>query len=263
MPKTANGAEPLGIEATLWAAADKLRGNLESAEYKHVVLGLIFLKYLSDAFAERRAYLAEAVKDPSSDYYIKSPDRYDVVLEDRDNYTSDGVFWVPEAARWNAIQAQAKQPTIGKLLDEAMDAIESENRSLKGVLPKDYGRPGIDKRRLGELVELAKQMKTKQERGEKSGLNEAELAFYDAIRSNDAAVLEMGDDVLKQIALEVVDAVKRNASIDWNLKDQVRAKLRAAVKRVLVNHDYPPDRTDDATLLVLQQAELFFSQLAA
>jgi type I restriction enzyme M protein len=154
MAKQRKSGEPLGFEATLWAAADKLRGNLESAEYKHVVLGLIFLKYISDAFEERRALLAEAVKDPTSDYFIKNPANYHRVLEDKDSYTAEGVFWVPPAARWDHLQAQAKQPSIGKLLDDAMDAVEVENPILKSVLPKDYGRPSLDKRRLGELIDL-------------------------------------------------------------------------------------------------------------
>jgi type I restriction enzyme M protein len=115
---------------------------------------LIFLKYVSDAFNERRAALAEAVKDPDSEWFVKNPANYDQVLEDRDSYAAEGVFWVPTEARWEHLQASAKQPQIGTLLDEAMDAIERENRSLRGVLPKDYGRPSLDKRRLGELVDL-------------------------------------------------------------------------------------------------------------
>jgi type I restriction enzyme M protein len=129
----------LGFETTLWQAADKLRGNLDAAEYKHVVLGLIFLKYISDAFDEARA---EIVKDPEGD------------PEERDEYVSRNVFWVPLAARWEFLQAKAKDPDIGKLLDEAMDAIEHDNPRLKGVLPKDYARPALDKRRLGELIDL-------------------------------------------------------------------------------------------------------------
>jgi type I restriction enzyme M protein len=129
----------LGFEATLWQAADKLRGNLDAAEYKHVVLGLIFLKYISDAFDEARAQI---VKDPEGD------------PEDRDEYVSRNVFWVPPAARWAFLQAKAKDPDIGKLLDDAMDAIEHDNPRLKGVLPKDYARPALDKRRLGELIDL-------------------------------------------------------------------------------------------------------------
>ena len=129
----------LGFEATLWHAADKLRGNLDAAEYKHVVLGLIFLKYISDAFDE--AHL-EVAADPDGD------------PEDRDEYASRNVFWVPPPARWEHLQAKAKDPDIGKMLDDAMDAIEHDNPRLKGVLPKDYARPALDKRRLGELIDL-------------------------------------------------------------------------------------------------------------
>jgi hypothetical protein len=135
-----NGAT-LGFEAKLWQAADKLRNNMDAAEYKHVVLGLIFLKYISDAFAERHAVL-EAHKKSGAD------------PEDPDEYRAENVFWVPKEARWEHLQAKAKQPTIGKLLDDAMVAIERDNPTLKGVLPKDYARPALDKQRLGELIDL-------------------------------------------------------------------------------------------------------------
>jgi type I restriction enzyme M protein len=133
-----NGAN-LGFEQTLWQAADKLRGNMDASDYKHVVLGLIFLKYISDAFEERHAALkSEPHANP----------------EDRDEYAAENVFWVPKAARWPKLQAAAKQPGIGKLLDEAMLALEKDNPGLKGVLPKDYARESLDKRRLGELIDL-------------------------------------------------------------------------------------------------------------
>ena len=133
-----NGAN-LGFEEKLWQAADKMRGHMDPAEYKHVALGLIFLKYISDAFEQRQAELAkEQGADP----------------EDRDEYLAENVFWVPKQARWKNLQANAKQPTIGKLLDDAMVAIEKENPSLKGVLPKEYAKPELDKYRLGELIDL-------------------------------------------------------------------------------------------------------------
>ena len=138
--KAGNGAA-LGFEATLWLAADKLRNNLDAAEYKHVVLGLIFLKYISDAFEERHAALV-AAKASGAD------------PEDPEEYRAENVFWVPKAARWAHLQGNAKQPTIGKLIDVAMVAIERDNPSLKGVLPKDYARPALDKQRLGELIDL-------------------------------------------------------------------------------------------------------------
>src|SRR5438552_1641538 len=137
--KPANNGANLGFEQKLWAAADKLRGHMDAAEYKHVVLGLIFLKYISDAFQERYEVLkADKLADP----------------EDRDEYTSENVFWVPKEARWGHIQGRAKQTAIGKVIDDAMVAIEKENPSLRGVLPKDYGRPSLDKQRLGELIDL-------------------------------------------------------------------------------------------------------------
>src|SRR2546430_14630781 len=124
----------LGFEAKLWQAADKMRGNLDAAEYKHVVLGLIFLKYISEAFEEKHAALSvEKGANP----------------EDRDEYLAENVFWVPQEARWSKIRANARLETIGKTLDAAMDSIERDNARLKGVLPKDYARPAIDKRRLG------------------------------------------------------------------------------------------------------------------
>ena len=133
-----NGAN-LGFEAQLWAAADKLRGNMEPSDYKHVALGLIFLKYISDAFeAKRTALLAEELADP----------------EDPEEYLAENVFWVPKEARWLYLQARAKQPTIGKDIDDAMLAIEARNASLKGVLPKEYARPALNKIMLGELIDL-------------------------------------------------------------------------------------------------------------
>lgn len=133
-----NGAN-LGFEAQLFLAADKLRKNLEPSDYKHVALGLIFLKHISNAFeARREALLAE---DPHA-------------AEDPDEYAAENVFWVPAEARWSHLQANAKLPTIGKLIDDAMAEIEKANPGLKGVLPKDYNRPALDKVMLGELIDL-------------------------------------------------------------------------------------------------------------
>ncbi len=150
------GSANLGFEATLWQAADKLRGHMDAAEYKHVVLGLIFLKYISDAFAEKHAQLLREQAGPAaSGEYPTQPDLgvYDL-SEDRDEYAAANVFWVPKEARWPALKAAAKQPTIGKLVDDAMVAVERENPALKGVLPKDYARPTLDKTKLGELIDL-------------------------------------------------------------------------------------------------------------
>jgi type I restriction enzyme M protein len=139
--KTAENGLGRELERKLWAAADKLRGAMDAAEYKHVVLGLIFLKYISDAFEAKHAEL-EAERDQGAD------------PEDPDEYRAFNIFWVPKEARWWFLQGSAKQPTIGKLVDETMVAIERDNPPLKGVLPKDYNRPGLDKQRLGELIDL-------------------------------------------------------------------------------------------------------------
>ena len=137
------------LEQKLWDAADKLRGNQEPSEYKHVVLGLVFLKYVSDRFEERRAVLKYELREDGIDEA-----QFEDFLEDRDEYAGHNVFWVPEGARWHHLQDQAKQPEIGQLIDEAMQLIERENPTLRGVLPRNYGREGLDKKRLGGLVDL-------------------------------------------------------------------------------------------------------------
>jgi len=135
-----NGAN-IGYEAQLWQMADALRGSMDAAEYKHVVLGLIFLKYINDAFEEHHAKLI-AEQDKGAD------------PEDRDEYQAVNIFWVPKESRWSNLKANARQPDIGKRVDDAMDAVERDNPSLKGVLPKDYARPALDKVRLGQLIDL-------------------------------------------------------------------------------------------------------------
>ncbi|HSW10813.1 MAG TPA: class I SAM-dependent DNA methyltransferase [Bacillota bacterium] len=138
--KRTNGATT-GYEAELWRMADALRGSMDAAEYKHVVLGLIFLKYISDAFEAMHARL-EAEQAQGAD------------PEDPDEYRAENIFWVPPEARWAHLKAQARQPTIGKLVDDALHGIERDNPALKGVLPKDYARPALDKNRLGQLIDL-------------------------------------------------------------------------------------------------------------
>jgi type I restriction enzyme M protein len=151
-PARANGnGSDLGFEAELFKAADKLRGNMEPSDYKHVALGLIFLKHISDSFEAKRAELL-------ADY----PDG----AEDRDEYAADNVFWVPPTARWSHLQANAKQPSIGKMIDEAMIAIEKDNENLKGVLPKDYARPALNAVMLGELIDLISGIALGQEKGQ-------------------------------------------------------------------------------------------------
>lgn len=497
----ANGTVATIDEAKLWSMADALRNNMDAAEYKHVVLGLIFLKYISDAFEARHEYLRAAVDDPKDEYFLPPdvPNRAEAVeqlLEDKDEYKAVSIFWVPKEARWDHLKANAPQPKIGTIVDDAMVAIERDNPSLKGVLPKDYARPGLDKQRLGqlinlvsdiglgtpaarakdilgsvyeyflaqfasaegkkggqfytpshvvrilvemlapyrgrvydpccgsggmfvssekfmeahsgklgdisiygqesnyttwrlakmnlairgidaqiahgdtfhndrfpdlkadwvldnairqivsravwsdevvdifaaaglkkpdisilseeflrevsqlpqknlavellrkllnneiktrsrrnvvksrqfsallensirkyqnraiqaaqvieELIGLAKQMREESAKGEELGLSEDEVAFYDALEVNDSAVKVLGEPTLKTIARELVDTVRRNATIDWTVRENIRANLRVLVKRILRKYGYPPDKQEKATLTVLEQAE--------
>lgn len=143
MAKTKNQPKEQALEKTLWAAADKLRKNMDAAEYKHVVLGLIFLKYISDAFEE----LHQKLKEGKGQYKGSDP-------EDKDEYRAENVFYVPPGARWHYLLSKAKDPLIGKIVDDAMDAIEALNPTLKGVLPKQYNRANLDKSSLGGLIDL-------------------------------------------------------------------------------------------------------------
>ena len=353
--------------------ADALRGSMDAAEYKHVVLGLIFLKYISDAFEEQHAKLV-ADKASGAD------------PEDPDEYRAQSIFRVLPEARWQHLKAQARQSTIGQLVDDATAGIERDNSSLKGVLPKDYARVGMDKARLGqlidliqavlakrapgdarpeedldhavrqiisravapegvvdifaaaglekpdisilsddflaevrgmpqrnlavellqkllkgelptrrrknvvqarwfaemleqtirryqnraieaaqvieELIQLAKEMREANARGESLGLTEDELAFYDALETNDSAVKVLGDETLRVIAQELVRTVRQNVTIDWTLPENVRAQLRVLVKRILRRYGYPPDKQEKATETVLEQAALLSSEWA-
>ncbi len=150
-----NNGGNLGFEAELFKAADKLRGNMEPSDYKHVALGLIFLKHISDSFETKHATLM--MNDPDA-------------AEDLDEYLAENIFWVPKEARWSNLQANAKQPSIGKLIDEAMIAIEKRNESLKGVLPKEYARPALNAVMLGELIDLISGIALR--------ANVADLRFY-------------------------------------------------------------------------------------
>lgn len=144
------------IKKTLWATADKLRANMDAAEYKHLVLGLIFLKYISNTFEAQRIDLVKRFADPADEYHFAdaTPDDLAAELEERDYYRAANVFWVPEAARWESIRSAAKQPDIGKRIDDALTLIEAENPSLKNILDKRYARAQLPDGKLGELIDL-------------------------------------------------------------------------------------------------------------
>lgn len=139
--------------SALFEAANKLRGSVESAEYKHLVLGLLFLKYISDSFALRRAALEREIADPAADSYIADAQAREEVLDDRDEYTSANVFWVPEQARWEGLLAAASQPDVARRIDDALELIERENTTLRNVLPRIYARAPLSAELLGSLVE--------------------------------------------------------------------------------------------------------------
>jgi type I restriction enzyme M protein len=148
-------AEKQDFKATLWKAADKLRAQMDAAEYKHIVLGLIFLKYISDSFVKQQEKVRSMVSDPDSEYFVsEDPMDYAQELEDRDYYIKDNVFWVPQVARWETLRSKAKQPDIGALVDSSMTAIENENTSLRGKLDKRFGRAQLGQGVLGELIDL-------------------------------------------------------------------------------------------------------------
>ena len=146
---------PRDMKAKLWATADKLRNQMDAAEYKHLVLGLIFLKYISDAFDARRQDILQEISDPTNkDFYLDNPADHEEALEDRDSYMGENVFWVPTQARWERIRAAAKQPDVGQIIDGALQVIENENPSLRGKLDRRFGRAQMEPGRMGELVDL-------------------------------------------------------------------------------------------------------------
>ena len=154
MPKKLD-TNKVDFKETLWKSADKLRNQMDAAEYKHIVLGLIFLKYISDTFDIQRNKIRNMVSDKKSDLFIsEDPKVYEKELEDRDYYTQDNVFWVPQKSRWEKIRAQAKQSDIGSIIDKAMIEIENENKFLLGKLDKRFGRTQLDEGRMGELIDL-------------------------------------------------------------------------------------------------------------
>lgn len=173
MEENISGAN-LGFEKEIFAAADKLRGNIDAAEYKNVVLGLIFLKYISDSFEQKYKAL------------IEEGDGFE---EDRDEYMAENIFFVPKEARWDYVASQAMTPEIGQVIDKAMIAIEEENDRLKGILPKNYARPELDKRRLGEVVDLFNNLKLKEHGGSKDILGrtyEYALAQFASLEGKNA-----------------------------------------------------------------------------
>jgi len=250
------------IEPILWQAADKLRGNLDAAEYKHVVLGLIFLKYISDAFEEKHRQLsAEQAKTGGNP-------------EDRDEYLAENIFWVPPEEFLRDVRGLPQKNVAVELLRKLLNneikvrsrtfLIQSRSFSqmLEAAIRKYQNRAIEAAAVIEELIQLAKEMRDAESRGKKLGLTDEEVAFYDALGTNESAVQAMGDVNLRFIAQELLKTIRENVTIDWTVKESARAKLRVIVKRILRKHGYPPDLQEKATQIVLQQAELLCSEWA-
>lgn len=154
MPPKPKKSAASSLEDALWESANRLRSSMDAAEYKHVVLGLIFLKYVSDVFEQQRRKLDALSRDSTTDFYMPTEEARQSLLEDRDEYTGDGVFWMPEGHRWEDLRKAAKQADVGRRIDDAMEAIEKENPTLKGVLPKNYSRRELTQQTLGGLIDL-------------------------------------------------------------------------------------------------------------
>lgn len=225
------------FETTLWAAADKLRGNRDAAEYKHVALGLIFMKYISDRFEERRAKaLADAEEAP--------------LVDERDLYIGDNVFWVPEKARWEFLKANATstEPTISERLDETL---------------RRYHNRAVDSLQvIEELIGLAKDIRAANARSVELELSTEELAFYDALAENGSAKALMAHEQLRLLAQMLVRTIRSSATIDWTQKESVRAKMRIEVRKLLARYGYPPDLQKAAVDLVVRQAEVLATDWA-
>ena len=193
------------IENQLWESADKLRKNIDAAEYKHVVLGLVFLKYISDSFEARREKLLK----------IEYAD-----AEDPDEYRSENIFWVPPNGRWRYVQSQARQPTIGKILDESMEAIEKENKTLKGILPRVFSRPNIAAATLGELVDLISDTEVGNESGRSDDLSNS----MSMVLVPTGKALSAMNVVIKPLLEQMIINFKQTCTLE-NLRDTLLPKL--------------------------------------
>ena len=162
----------IDFKETLWKSADKLRNKMDAAEYKHIVLGLIFLKYISDKFYAQRIKTSKLLTNPKSDFFINDPKNLEKELEDRDYYTKDNVFWVPPKSRWEKLRAQAKQSNIGSIIDKAMVEIENENKFLRGKLDRRFGKSTLDDAKLGSLIDLISKIGFSNEDNENDMLGE-------------------------------------------------------------------------------------------
>ena len=252
------------FKSTLWDAADKLRGSVSAAQYKYPVLGLVFLKYISDLFDAQAQVIRDRLADPASDYFIDDAETRELAAADfvsqKTFYDADNVFWVPAEARFGTLLKGASQPNLAQVLDAAMGQIEQANPSLKGVLYREFSRLALAEGKLGELMnEVAKLKSDPKSHGNAAkppdNMTEEEWAFYQALAENESAVRDMGHPALRALAQELTDKIRKSATIDWQNRKAARGKMIAMVKVLLARHKYPPDKSAEALDRVIEQAE--------
>ena len=244
MARQSRNGEPLGFEDTLWMAADKLRGSMDASD-DYVELETAIRQVVSDAVT------SAGVIDIYAASGIGRPD-----LSIIDEEFAKRLSTNPHPNLQIELLRRLLSGEVRSMSKRNVVAERKFSEILERAMRSHNNRSLTAAEVIAELVELAKQMKTEHDRGETLGLRDDELAFYDAVRQNDSAVMELGDDVLKRIAQELVNVVRANATVDWDKKEQVRASLRRHIRRLLTKYRYPPDKQEAAVQLVMQQAEL-------
>ncbi|MDD6058848.1 MAG: type I restriction-modification system subunit M N-terminal domain-containing protein [Ruminococcus sp.] len=267
----------MGFEKQIWDAACVLWGHIPAAEYRKVIVGLIFLRYVGSAFEKRYNQL------------VADGDGFENEL---DAYLMDSIFFVPEKARWAVVSAAAHTLEIGSVIDDAMRSIEEENKTLKNVLPKNYASPDLDKRVLGDVVDLFTNMDMTETEDSKDLLGRtyeyciAQFAAYEGVKGGEfytpSSVVRTLVEILRPfencrvydtkpqaikdfyenaeliaITKELAEKLRRNRTIDWQKRDSARAKMRMMIRKLLKDHRYPPEGMDDAVTTVMQQCELW------
>ena len=245
------------IKKTLWATADKLRANMDAAEYKHLVLGLIFIKYISDSFEAHKTSLTQRLRNPDDELFYGDASDEDIAaeLEDRDYFTAASVFWVPERNLAVELLERLLQGEIKSRFASNVVQDRKFSDMLADVIRRYQNRSIETAQVMEELIEMARKFREAAQRGESLGLHDDELKFYDALANNESAVRELQDETLKKIAQELTASLRANLKTDWSERESVRAQLRLMVRRILRKYKYPPDQQDEAVKLVLEQAQ--------
>lgn len=232
-----NEQELKKLEDKLWAATDKMRDAVSVSNYKFIVLGLIFLKYISTSFEEKYKELLEEGAG---------------LEEEIDCYTAENIFYILKNTRWEYLVEHSKDTNIGEIIDDDLTLIEKENNSLKNVLPKNYNSPTMRNVNFGELLDLFTNIKV--------GTKEAkEKAFFDALGADPKIKGLMQDETLVQIAKELVEIINKNLTLDAFKREDARARIGVNIRRLLIKYNYPPVKREGAVEQVVRQAELKYA----